>query len=65
MDWTFNWDNMEPDSSWEGAKYGDDTIFPRQFDSYTAIFEINGRGMIKWSAEEWEKWDNRPGVQTL
>jgi len=56
---------MEPDSSWEGAKYSDDTIFPRQFDSYTAIFEINGRGMIKWSAEEWEKWDNRPGVQTL
>lgn len=65
VDWAFNYDNMEPDSSWEGAKYSDDTIFPRQFDSYTAIFEINGRGMIKWSAEEWEKWDNRPGVQTL
>ena len=65
VDWTFNWDNMEPDSSWVDAKYSDDTIFPQQFDPSTAIFEINGRGMIKWSLEEWKKWDNRPGVQTL
>jgi putative endoribonuclease L-PSP len=65
VDWTFNWDNAEPYSSWVDAKYSDDTIFPRQFDPSTAIFEIDGRGMIKWSAEEWEKWDNRPGVQTL
>ena len=65
VDWTFNWDNMEPDSSWVDAKYSDDTIFPQQFDPSTAIFEINGRGMIKWSLEEWKKWDNRPGVQIL
>lgn len=65
VDWTFNCDSMEPDSLWVDAKYSDDTKFPQQFDPYTAIFQIDGRGMVKWSAEEWEKWDNRPGVQVL
>jgi pentapeptide repeat protein len=63
--WSFNWDEMVPDSSWLNAKYSDSTQFPVQSDANGAIFDVKESGMVRWSIYQWMQWEYQLDMQSL